>query len=267
MPEPTDDERRVCPGRGCDSTLRRDEHLCRRCVVKAERAVADLPALAAELERAIARQGSAPTGGHGSSKPGGKIPLNLNALEKRNHEQLVTVAACELGYRPNPTNLVGTVYAILADVSLIQYRTDGPELARMIHRAVADWRAAIDHHEDRVFAGRCNECGQQMFARPNSKTFGCPTRGCEASYDTGDQLRYVLDQIRETLWPIDMIRQFAKNQLGVQVNTATVRSWRNRGQLVAHGLDHDGRETFRVGDYLDLAKALDARTKVERETA
>lgn len=263
----TQPERRVCPGRGCDSTLRRDEYLCRRCTVKAEHAVADLPALAAELDRTISRQSTGGNHGHATSGGASRLPLNLGALEKRNHEQLLTVAACELGYRPNPVNLVGTVFAILADVSLIQYRPDGPELARSIHRAVAEWRAAIDNHEDRVFAGRCNDCGQQMYARPNSKTFRCPTRGCDAEYDTGEQLRYVLDQIRETLWPLDSIRQFARNQLDVHTNTTTVRSWRHRGQLVPKGLDHDGRELFRVGDYLDLAAATEARARTEKETA
>lgn len=257
-------EPRTCPGRNCDSALR-NEFLCRRCVRKVEYAIADLPALASELDKTIARQSTGSDGAHVNAGGASRLPLNLAAMEKRNHAQLVTVAAFELGYRPDPANLVGTVYAVLADTSPIQYRQDGPEFAKIVHRAVAEWRAVIDRHEDRVFAGRCDECNTEMYTRPNVDVTRCP--GCEKEFDTAGQLRWVLDQIRETLWPIDTVRTFAQKQLDFRINTATVRSWRHRGQLVARGLDIHGRELYRVGDYLDLATALERRQRTDRESA
>jgi hypothetical protein len=248
----------TCPGRGCDTQLR-NEYLCRRCVTRAERAIADLPALLAELDNTIGRQASGSN--NGSTRPGSQLPINLSAMEKRNHAQLVTVTAFEIGYRPRPANLVGTVYAVLADPSLMQYRPDGPDLAKSIHRAVSEWRAAIDHHEDKVFAGNCTECKTPMHTQPNSKTFKCAK--CDVEYDTATELRYVLDEIRETLWPLKLIRQYAATSLDVSINDATVRSWRHRGQLVGRGLDIDGQETYRVGDYLDLASAHQARVGID----
>lgn len=251
------DEARICPGRNCDSKLRHNEHLCRRCVNRAERAVADLPALLAELDKTIARQTSG--SGSGTLVSGGesRVPINLGAMEKRNLAGHLAALACDVGYWLPTFDLPGIVYAVLCDPSKLQYRPDGPVLAKAIHRTVAEWRGVIDASVDSVFAGRCGGCDAQMFARPSQPKFRCPK--CDMEYETESALTLVEDLIRDTLWPIKLIQQAYASRLGTKVTADVVRQWRKRGQLVARGLDIDGAETYRVGDYLDLAAALAER--------
>lgn len=258
-------EPRACPGHKCTSTLRHNEFACRRCIVRAERAIADLPALFAELDKTIARQTSG--SGRGFVGAGGesKIPVNLSAMEKRNLAGRLTALACEVGYWLPSFDLPGTVFAVLTDPSKMQYKPNGPDLMALIHRTVSELRGVIDTQQDRVFAGRCGGCNAELYARPDRPKTVCTS--CSAEYDTADQLEWVEDQLRDTLWPIRLIRQALANWGDVRVSDSTVRSWRRRGQLVAKGIDLDGAETYRVGDYLDLAEDLKTRTEPERTTS
>lgn len=250
MPEPSN----PCPGRKCGVELR-DEFLCSDCAARAVRAAKALPALRAELETTIARQDRS-SGRGGSVGRGGesKLPINLNALAQRNHEQIVVAFACELGYVLDTFDLTGAVDAIIADPMRLQMAIDGPAFAKAIHRAASEWRHTVDRHDDRVYAGPCNECRSEMYARIDSDTVRCP--GCRAEYTTSEQRQWVLEQVRDTLWPIRLIRAALGNWLGVKVNDSTVRSWRKRQRLVPKGVNADNEDTYRVGDYLDLAESL-----------
>jgi hypothetical protein len=252
VPESTEDERR-CPGRGCDAALRRDEFLCRPCVRAAVRALDRLPALLAELETTIARQ-SRGAGSSGHAAPGSRLPINLTALAKRNHEQIIVAFACELGYQPTTFDLPGVVTAVTEDPTKLRTRLDGPEFARAIHTAASEWRNVVDPGSEMVFAGRCTVCLAALRTTRDSLTTRC--RSCGTEYDTTVLLAHVDQRVHDAVLPVGEVRDVVAKRVGLRVAAATVRKWRQRMKLSTWCLVEDRTEVCRVGDYLDLAKAL-----------
>lgn len=253
MPDTTADDERRCPGRGCEATLRRDEFLCRPCVGAAVRAIRRLPDLLAELETTIALQGRGGSG-TGHAVPGSRIPINLNALAKRNHEQILVAFACELGYQPETFDMTGIVAAVTADPTRLRTRIDGPEFARSIHAAAGEWRNAIDPGSELVFAGRCTVCLAALRTTRDSLTTRC--RICGTEYDTAVLLAHVDERVHDAVLPVGEVRDVIAKRVGLRVAAATVRKWRQRMKLSTWCLVEDRTEVCRVGDYLELARSL-----------
>ncbi len=257
-----DDEPRLCPGRGCDSALRQDEFLCRACVRAAVRLLGKLPGLLGELETTIARQDRA--GSRGAIASGGesRLPINLTALAKRNHEHILIAFACELGYQPETFDLPGVVAAVTAEPTKLRTRIDGPGFARAIHRAAGDWRHSIDPGSEMVFAGRCTICRTEMRTTRDSGSTRC--RGCGAEYDTAALLAHVDNRVHDAVLPISEAREVIAQRVGLRVGAATVRKWRQRMKLSTWCRVDDRAEVCRVGDYLELAKLLHRSTDQEQ---
>lgn len=150
-----------------------------------------------------------------------------------------------------------------------------PEVAEMYDEltyALKIALRAVDRPADVEFAGRCDLCGSDIYARPGTEIAGeeVACRRCVEVvgpdgyvpyYDVADRRSWMRSQYRESLAPAPEIMLVSPSMFGVEINANTFRSWVNRGLLVASGNGPAG-PLYSVDRVLTLAtQAADRSTK------
>lgn len=172
---------------------------------------------------------------------------------------------------PDP-DLVPLAVFLRAQVEWLRAQAAGPEAFEELLHTLRNARRVIDRPADKRYAGPCTAevivipfvpraCGADLYARNitgtgNDQTVKC--RDCGAEYPLAARRDWLLEQAQDRLLPAaEMAR--AVDGLGVQVTFSTIKSWKRRGRLIAHGQLPDGRPTYRVGDVIDLVEAEASR--------
>lgn len=164
----SDEKDRLCPGYRCEHPLR-DEYLCRACQHRAERALADLPALARDVEVTVTRQDRITNPGKRGTGHAQPLGANITAADRArvvfellfewadfvaqwNHVRGLPVFAT---YRPL-TELVPQACAILLRYTdWMRNNEQGPALVDAIHQVRRDARRIVDQPAARLYAGPC----------------------------------------------------------------------------------------------------------------
>lgn len=281
-----------CPVAICDRTMPGSARICGACSSELARELSAVPDLVEDLDLAISRQTrvtSGSVGGHSDEKP---LPWNERASEAAEHLAVIllgwarvlvgtvqqlhgpTCSRCEhpscayadLGREPHrdPASVASWLHRHAG--ALIAHPA-GPEAVEEILIAVRNARWATDSPpRDLVYAGPCNECDADLYARPDASRVAC--RWCRD--EDGDRLVYEVQGRRG--W---MLQELEHQQLTAPaiaraltslvrpIKPALLHTWVAREKLFPAGLDDRGRMLFRVGEVIDLMAASEA-TKGER---
>lgn len=272
--------RALVNGAACGKPVRDNAHLCHPCTGHLTRALADVPALAVEVQTTRLRQsrtGGAPIGGgHGSEKP---LPWDDRpVVAAREARQVLSGWAlfCGVGSSGTLTELSQGLHGA---VGWLRQREEAPQAKRDIEHAVGRLRSTVDRRTDRVYLGRCGSvdyldettpdpesvpCPEDLYAHPKAKTVTC--RVCEAEHDVDGLREHLLHLVEDQLAHAAWISQ-ALSRLEVPIAEATVRSWAARDRLVQRGVDARKRPLYRIGDALDLVREETARQARTRQEA
>lgn len=265
---------------GCQKPVGDQARLCNRCTSFIARDLGDIPALVDEL--AVTRSRQSRNGGDGTGvinrSEDRPLPWDEHASEatgilRSTLTGWVKVVCEERGKRP-PSDRLGDMSAfLLMNLEWLRHHQDAAACADEIEHATHLCRRTIDRRPDLAYIGPCREetegdddtgafcCLAELYVRAGSDTARC--RECGADHDVQDRQRWLLEVARDQLATVTVLSG-ALSKLGQIVNESTVRSWVFRERLVAHGVDHRGRPTYRVGDVMDLLTADAARKSTRR---
>ena len=117
--------------------------------------------------------------------------------------------------------------------------------------AIGKAEQLIDLPPELWYAGPCDECGQDAYARP-----GAGVVTCRCGWQVDVQLRrdWLLKEAEATLAHAELIAR-GLSRLGKQVTRNMIVGYAFRGRLMNHGKDRKGRVLYRIGDVLDIVTA------------
>lgn len=232
-------------------------YLCHRCthaLVAELRRVGDLTT---HLDHAIARQTSTQSGvGVASRSAERPLPVNLGAADVARdlHNVLGTWAAdiAERTGRPlvDSSSTPAIARWLLGSTATMRTHPAAAELHDEITDALARGWRVVDRPAPRHFAGPCDHCDADLYARPNAAELRCTE--CGTTYNATDRRAWLLDQARDQLATPSTIARALPGLLGRSVTPAMIRGYAHRGRLAPRPADAAGRNRYRVGDVIDL---------------
>ncbi len=106
------------------------------------------------------------------------------------------------------------------------------------------------------FAGPCDQCGHDLYARLGAAEVEC--KACRLIYDVQDRRSWLLAQVDDRLErAATLSRAFV--DLGLDISRQRLKMWERRGHLEAAGHDAKGRPLYRVGDVIDVFHKMSAK--------
>lgn len=264
-------ERVVC---GCGKPVRDNAQLCHACTERLRRDLGEVRGLADEIETTQygqSRMGGQPIGGgHSADRP---LPFDdrpvLAARALREVCRRWTTLVVEQRGVGQPRDfLIDYGPFLLSHVDWLRHREEAPVLHAELVDAIGRVRGSIDRRAERLYAGPCGSvdydevtglpdpacvpCPADLYGRPTAKTVRCDV--CGTCHDTADRREWLLEAARDQLAHPSLLSKALSNLMR-PVPEKTITSWKDRGQLVAHGVDLHGRKLYRVGDVMDLMVA------------
>lgn len=270
----------------CSRPMGEQATFCAGCAYKLDAALADVctyHGLAYDLDLAITRQ--ARIGSRDGSRPTeAAVPVNLKASEVAGnlkgilsswarvvHEETdapllgPTCRRCQHGscaairHRELPPDtLTGIAAWLRPRVGWLRHHEAGAEAYDEITEAVRDARRIVDRPADKLYAGPCDECGEDLYARLEAVYVTCTSdaheEGEEPTWSVEERRRWLLDSARDVLASGTEISR-ALTRYAQPVTPSALRGYVHRGQLVARGERQEGGRMvmlYRLGDVLDI---------------
>ncbi|WP_433519052.1 hypothetical protein ACQP2T_28145 [Nonomuraea sp. CA-143628] len=280
----------ACPVTWCDRLMPASRRVCAACHVSFERDLGDVPSLAHHLQLALARQVRIGDGGgpRGTERP---LPFDQRAGEAATLLH-TTAAAWVNSLRAGVTVMDGPVCAggcthptclyitlstdpgpstagqarwLLRHLRVMLGRDSAAQAVEQLTEAIRQARHTIDRPLEQVYAGPCDLCGADMYARPGASRVTCPTcvdgQGQRVGYGVQQRREWMLAEIEEMrLSAPDICR--ALTTLVRPIQPALLYTWVKRRRLTPVGLDVHGRALFRVGDVTALMEGSTRATSV-----
>lgn len=263
----------VC--KSCERPVKDQAYACQACADRLSRALAEVPALIADLRTSRARQarlGGAATGvlSRSFERP---LPWNEHASEATEILKSTLVSWCRLvlDERGGPLpadNLASVALWLLGQVEWLRHHPDADEAIDEITHAVGRARHVIDRAPGRVYAGPCREewgdetagewcCTASLYAKHGAHEVVCEF--CTAEHNVEARRVWLLESSADQLCTAADLSRFL-TAYGEPITAERIRKWVQRGQLAPHGTDHRSRPVYRVGDATEaLAKYGDTR--------
>ena len=262
------------PCQGC-SALAGDAYLCPACIDQLEVWLADLPMLDQQLEVTLTRQDKVrrPT-------PRVKAPEAAPRLDSTDPAEAARALGKRAPGRKSASTARDQVRAELTSAILALTKARGlvvpqlvtvQDMADWLGRASASvaldpagadivagigraWQSAvrvIDTAPERRWVGACPSCAGRVMAAVGAEKARC--RVCLVRLDVADLLAARDGSIRANVGTVTACVDMAQ-VCGYRPSKATVKSWVQRGQLVAYGVNELGTAVYRMGDVLDLLR-------------
>ncbi len=256
----------------CGATTGDDAHLCPGCTNQLATALAELPALVAELTTAATRQTAMPTSaitaegcthegdcGCGQSLPWGE---HASRLRHRIRNALTTWTRCvadDCGIHPAAGDHLATW--LIGKLGEIRHQPWAPDMHADITRLRNQAEAAIDQPVDRLYAGPCDghialdgigiqQCGRRLWAKPEESAITC--RACGKTHIVADRQAFMLRAAEDLEMHGVDIASALTLMLRRRITPGAIRQWDARGKLTAKRED-SGRKWYRFGDVHALA--------------
>jgi len=147
---------------------------------------------------------------------------------------------------------------IAAHVWWLRHRPEAPEAYSDLVAIASQLERIIDQPPTLKYAGPCNICRKDLYAREGAGKVEC--RPCGMTYDMAGRREWLLECAEDRLERASLIAQ-AVTDLGSPISADRIRKWAQRSQLIPHATDRLGRPLYRIGDVLDLLRN-DTRRKV-----
>jgi hypothetical protein len=267
----------------CSRDLRRHQRLCDTCVRRLTDDLGDIVALVDDLDTMLTRQSRTSSAGNtGVTSRSSETPLfwddRASKAQRRLHQALAGLAAMlELHHAdPRPVELRRLSSWLLAGVGCLAHLDGFPAAADRAMAAVGRVRGVIDRRAEQQYVGPCYallgpdvKCGGHLYVELGRTSVTCPK--CHVEHEIEGRQQWLLDEMEDQLAHPALIAR-ALSSLGQPVTDARIRGWVFRGRLMAKGVDSAGRQTYRMGDVLDLiaedaerAEKLEERKRAEQE--
>lgn len=277
-----------CPVAICDRIMPGSARMCGACIAELHRELQAVPDVWADLDLTITRQAKLTSGSVGGRTPEKPLPWNERASEAADHLSVLLLGwarvivatvttlhgpvceACthpsclyaDLGREPFHHPAAVSEWLGRHAAALIAHPA-GPVAVEELLLAVRNARCAIDAPpRDLIYAGPCDACQGDLYARPDALTVAC--RWCYD--DDGQRLRYEVSARRAWMLAALDDKELsapaiarALTSLIRPIKPALLHTWVARQKLVPTGLDSHGRMVFRVGDAIDLMAAADTK--------
>lgn len=134
-------------------------------------------------------------------------------------------------------------------VEWIRHHPAAAEAFDELHDAARCAHHVIDRPAERTYAGPCDQCGQDLYAKPGAAAVACSA--CEAKYDLHRRREWLLAAVEDTLATASEISR-ALTRLDAPITADSITSYAYRGRLTPHTRNRAGKALYRVGDVLDL---------------
>lgn len=134
-----------------------------------------------------------------------------------------------------------------SNLDWLRHRAEAAEAFDELHYACTQLVNLVDNRPDRWYAGPCGAegCDAELHPVAGATTIRC--YACGATHDGDDRKAWLLDQADDQLAHATWIAS-TLTRLGCPVKAATVWKWAERGLVVAHGTDGQGRPVYRLGE-------------------
>jgi hypothetical protein len=262
--------------------------ICGACTAELDRELAAVPGLAEDLDLAITRQtrmGGGSVGGHSDERP---LPWHERASEAATVLQVTllgwarvlndtvrplqgpvccscqhpTCLYADLGREPHHQPARTAAWLRRHTGALIRHPA-GPDAVDEILAAARNARWAVDAPpRDLIYAGPCNGCEGDLYARPGASRVACrwcrDEEGGRLTYEVAARRQWMLDALEDLELTAPAIAR-ALSSLKRPIKPALLHTWVARGRLVPAGADEAGRQLFHVRDVLDLVAAGETR--------
>lgn len=289
-----------CPVRDCGRQMPGGNAICGCCEGDLARALGDVPWLVRELRVTMSRQGRRPATGRAREVDDDPypatlhptpLPLDLGASDvlelltaalDRWHQTLLgrtvrpagpVCGSCEhpscglIVYTTPPTDrtpvtlsrwLLHRHHALVARHDPVRAYAD---IVLLVQRA----EQVIDRPPELWYAGPCLSCGEDLYAQPAATLVRCV--GCGREYGVKARRSWLLATVEDTLATAAQAEHIL-TLLEWPVTAARIRLWAHRGRIAAHGIDHQARPLYRVGDIKQLlAEAAERAREGEAKRA
>lgn len=252
-----------CP---CGRPIPDTAALCPHCGYLLDASLAELAAfrgLAYELDVALTRQ--ARIGGRDGSRPA-ETPIaydeRIAKVTKHLRDAMTEWASIIVrgtGAEPPPPGLAQLAAWLRRHVGWIRYHEDALDAYTDITDGVRDARRAIDRPADKLYAGPCDECGEDLYASLDASYVVCHNTEGHASgdewvWEVTERRRWLLDSARDVLASGTEISR-ALTRYAQPVTPSALRGYVHRGALIARGERIEGGRMvmlYRLGDVLDI---------------
>ncbi len=277
-----------CPVTWCDRPRPGSSRVCGACAQELVRDLGDVPSLSHHLDLALTRQSRMGSGDGG--RRGAETPLpwderareagfilrsalvgwvrvlseDVRAIEGPMCGYVCGHSTCEymsLGRGP-VDDLAAIARWLIRHAKVLLLHEAAGEAAEEILDAVRQARRAVDRPADRLYAGPCDQCGVDMYARPGAALVACPVcvdeDGRRLRYEVRDRREWLLAEAAELLLPAPDVAR-ALTSLVRPIAPALLHTWVARGKLSARSVDARGRALFRVADVVELMLSAQVR--------
>lgn len=241
-------------------------YLCQTCTDGLAKDLGDLPSLDADLRTTYARLSriGRNVGGRSDVRP---LPWDERAADARTALKAALVAivrdlhdGAEGWPADNVASLVGW---LLSRLDRIRRSEAADETRAEVHDLLVRGNAICSGPPLSIFAGPCQHdvedqpCGAELYVdaswderterhRPLDRPILCPR--CGGVTEAKAQREYLLASINDMLVGAALAAKLLTSFGEDELPSATIRKWKERGQLFARGLDREGHETYLVAD-------------------
>jgi hypothetical protein len=229
------------------------------CTRRLETALGDVPALWDELDIILTRQ-SRYSEAQGRAGAETAMPFNVNASELGWVLRNTLATWCKLISEergrelPREDHPAAVAKWLLWHVEWLRHHRAGHEAVEEVTSIVRRIRQAVDRPAPKVYAGPCAECGQDMYAKPDSAMVTC--RPCGLEYPVADMVAWMQREARQRLVTakeaIVLLGRF-----GIPLQQKTIDTWFQRKRLPDHSDGH-GKRLYRFDDVWRLVMGEDA---------
>lgn len=256
----------------CEAEVGDGAWLCTRCTVDLERDLGDVTGIVNDLEISYTRQvrlGSR-VGARSVDTP---VPYNAKAgvlLEQLRNSlstwvrdvledniQLAgpTCRACAhpscaaTRRRQGPGDgLPAMAQWLLVRINVLRHHRQVVDLAQDISDVLEKARLLVDRPADRWYAGPC-DCGYELWVEANASGVRC--EACDTVHVVEKRREWLLAEAKDRLATASVIAA-ALTTFGAECTPDRIWKWAQRGRLLSHGRDGQGRPLYRVGDVDEL---------------
>lgn len=123
----------------------------------------------------------------------------------------------------------------------------GSEIVASVSGAIERAERIVDRPADRIYAGPCDGCGEDLYGRLGAAVVHC---WCRMQYDVVARRDWLLWAAEDVLATATDIAR-AVTRLGEPISVERIWKWAERKRIFSHGQDDHGRPLYRVGDVLD----------------
>lgn len=144
------------------------------------------------------------------------------------------------------------------NVVWLMHRPEALEARDELKAALSILRDVIDTSPYQSYAGPCDVCGADLYARVGAEVVAC--RPCGLEWDMADRRKWLLDQVEDRLARASEVCRAVAAWGGEHVTRQRIHGWVVTGRLAVHGHDPRGNPLYRVGDVVRLVETLGAST-------